>query len=73
MAEGVLSPLFSGHQQQKRQISRRALAPVKTTLVYTIRIKKRYMVRIAFNHSVSQINRLGINGPGDATVKLDTV
>ncbi|QDT89503.1 hypothetical protein Pan161_11330 [Gimesia algae] len=29
--------------------------------------------RVTFNHSVSQSNILGPNGPGNATVKLDTV
>ncbi|QDT91322.1 hypothetical protein Pan161_29790 [Gimesia algae] len=29
--------------------------------------------RITFNYSVSQSIMLGPNGPGDATVKLDTV
>ena len=29
--------------------------------------------RITFNHRVSQPVKLGPNGPGDATVKLDTV
>lgn len=29
--------------------------------------------RITFNHSVSRSNILCPNGPGDATVKLDTV
>ncbi|QDT27346.1 hypothetical protein Enr10x_26630 [Gimesia panareensis] len=43
VAEGMLLLLFSGLQQQKSKISRRALAPVETTLVYTIRIKKRYL------------------------------
>jgi hypothetical protein len=42
VAEGMLLLLFSGLQLQKSQISHRALAPVETTLVDTIRIKKRY-------------------------------
>ena len=33
VAEGMLLLLFSGLQQQKSQISRRALAPVETSLV----------------------------------------
>jgi len=41
--EGMLLLLFSDLQQQKSQISRRALAPVETTLVYHIRIKKRHL------------------------------
>ncbi|QDT90562.1 hypothetical protein [Gimesia algae] len=34
---------------------------------------KQALVRITFNHSVSQSIILGPNGPGDATGKLDTV
>ncbi|MEQ8850975.1 hypothetical protein [Gimesia sp.] len=41
--------LFSGFQQQKSQISRRALAPVETILVDTIRIKKRYLASMPAN------------------------
>jgi hypothetical protein len=33
VAEGMLLLLFSGLQQQKSQINRRALAPVETALV----------------------------------------
>jgi hypothetical protein len=43
VAEGTLLLLFSGLQQQKSQISRRALAPVETTLVWAVRINKRYL------------------------------
>jgi len=50
VAEGLLLLLFSGLQQQKNQISRRALAPVETSLIFTIQIKKRYLAQTAAGH-----------------------
>jgi hypothetical protein len=49
VAEGMLLLVFSGLRRQKNQISRRALAPVETFLVYNIRIKKRYLAPVLFN------------------------